>query len=140
MRKFNKKSITDQMLYDVLVDHKNRSFKQISEILEEIEFRKLSVDKSLRDEISKNIKNCPSCLKEMKDLNSMEIPFGEIKYDFFICKNCYSDIQKMDKRLKLKLVSSKTGLKRHERHELYDLLDSFKIYFKDDESFFFGKS
>ena len=57
MRKFNKKSITDQMLYDVLVDHKNRSFKQISEILTEIEFRKLSVDESLRDEISKNIKN-----------------------------------------------------------------------------------
>ena len=138
MRKFNKKSITDQMLYDVLVDHKNRSFKQISEILEEIEFRKLSVDESLRDEISKNIKNCPSCLKEMKDLNSMEIPFGEIKYDFFICKNCYSDIKKMDKSLKL--VSSKTGLKRHEGHELFDLLTSFKIFFKDDKGFFFGKS
>ena len=138
MRKFNKKSITDKMLYDVLVDHKNRSFKQISEILKEIEFRELSVDKSLRDEISKNIKNCPSCLKEMKDLNSMEIPFGEIKYDFFICLNCYSDIQKLDKRLKL--VSSKTGLKRHEGHYLFEVLNSFKIFFKNDEGFFFGKS
>ena len=60
MRKFNKKSITDKMLYDVLVDHKNRSFKQISGILEEIEFRKLSVDESLRDEISHCIRKIAS--------------------------------------------------------------------------------
>ena len=117
MRKFNKKSITDKMLYDVLVDHKNRSFKQISGILEEIEFRKLPVDESLRDEINKNIKNCPSCLKEMKDLNSMEIPFGEIKYDFFICKNCYLDIKRIDKKI---------NIKRLEGHELHDLLNRYK--------------
>ena len=117
MRKFNKKSITDQMLYDVLVDHKNRSFKQISEILEEIEFRKLSVDESLREEISKNIKNCPSCLKEMKDLNSTEKSLRKIKYDFFICTKCYLDIRRIDKKI---------NIKRFEGQELHDLLNRYK--------------
>jgi len=117
MRRYKKREITDQMLFNVLIDHKNRSFKQISEILEEIEFRKLSVDESLREEISKNIKNCPSCLQEMKDLNSMEIPFGQIKYDFFICKNCYSDIKRIDKKI---------NIKRFEGHELHDFLNRFK--------------
>ena len=117
MRKFNKKSVTDQMLYDVLVDHKNRSFKQISEILEEIEFRKLSVDESLRDEISKNIKNCPSCLKEIKDLNSTEKSLRKIKYDFFICTNCYLDIKRIDKKI---------NIKQFEGHELHDLLNRYK--------------
>jgi hypothetical protein len=131
MRKFNKKSITDQMLYNVLVDHKNRSYKQISGILEEIEFRKLSLDESLKEEINKNIKNCPSCLIEMKDSTTTEKSHREIKYHFYICSNCYSDIQKIDKKLKIKKI---------EGHELYDLLDSFKIFFKDDESFFFGKT
>ena len=78
MRRFNKIEITDQMLFNVLVDHKNRSFKQISEVLEELEFRKLSVDESLREEISKNIKNCTSCLKEMKSLDYVEIDLSNV--------------------------------------------------------------
>ena len=117
MRKFNKKSITDQMLYDVLIDHRNRSFKQISEIFEEIEFRKISVDESLREEISKNIKNCPSCLKEMKDLNSTEKSLRKIKYDFFICTKCYLDIRRIDKKI---------NIKRFEGQELHDLLNRYK--------------
>ena len=117
MRRYKKRDITDQMLYEVLVDHKNRSFKQISEILEEIEFRKLSVDESLRDEISKNIKNCPSCLQEMKDLNSTEKSLRKIKYDFFICTNCYLDIKRIDKKI---------NIKRLEGHELHDLLNRYK--------------
>ena len=131
MRKFNKKSITDQMLYDVLIDHRNRSFKQISEVLEELEFRKLTVDESLREEISKNIKNCTSCLIEMKSLDYVEISVRKIKHDFFICTNCFSDIQKIDKKI---------NIKKFEGNELYDILDKFKQYFKDDEGFFFGKS
>ena len=103
MRKFNKESITDQMLFNVLIDHKNRSFKQISEVLEELEFRKLSVDESLREEISKNIKNCTSCLKEMKSLDYVEISVRKIKHDFFICTNCFSDIQKIDKKIKVEM-------------------------------------
>jgi|LakMenEpi03Aug12_release.lakeMendotaPanAssembly.Ray.scaffolds.fasta_scaffold773634_2 hypothetical protein len=117
MRRYKKREITDQMLYDVLIDHKNRSFKQISEILEEIEFRKLSVDESLRDKISKNIKNCPSCLQEMKDLNSTEKSLRKIKYDFFICTNCYADIKRIDKKI---------NIKRFEGHELHDLLNRYK--------------
>ena len=131
MRRYKKIEITDQMLFDVLIDHKNRSFKQISEILEETEFRKLSVAESLREEISKNLKNCPSCLQEMKDLNSTEKSVRKIKHDFFICTNCFSDIQKIDKKI---------NIKKFEGNELYDMLDKFKKYFKDDEGFFFGKS
>ena len=117
MRKFNKKSITDQMLYDVLVDHKNRSFKQITEILEEIEFRELPVDESLRKEINKNIKNCPSCHQEMKDSNSTEKSLRKIKYDFFICTNCFLDIKRINKKI---------NIKRFEGHELHDLLNRYK--------------
>ena len=117
MRRYKKIEITDQMLFDVLIDHKNRSFKQISEILEETEFRKLSVAESLREEISKNIKNCPSCLQEMKDLNTTEKSVRKIKYDFFICTNCYSNIKRIDKKI---------NIKRLEGHELHDLLNRYK--------------
>jgi hypothetical protein len=131
MRRYKKREITDQMLYDVLIDHKNRSYKQISEILEEIELRGLPVVQSLREDISKNVKNCPSCQKEMKNLDYVEISLREIKYDFFICANCYSDIKKIDKKIRIN---------QFEGHELYELLDKFKKRFEDDDDFFFGKS
>ena len=130
MRRYKKREITDQMLYDVLIDHRNRSFKQISEILEEIEFRKLSVDENLRDEISKNIKNCPSCLQEMKDLNSKEKSLMKIKYDFFICTNCYSDIKRIDKKI---------NIKRLEGHELHDLINRYKNILKMIKDAHLGK-
>lgn len=130
MKRYNQSEINDQMLFDVLNDHKNRSNKQLKEIIEEIHFRGLSIDEELITEILKNKKKCPSCQNEMNILNSNNEPLREIKNDLCICENCFSDLQKID---------SGINLNELEGHEVYDLLDRFKKYFKQDDSFFFGK-